>query len=213
MDVDPDNTIAIAALDELAKTRAALVTALGGGEDGIPPGTTTSQMVDALHQLNRFYHNGWGESHARLNQAKRTLREHGISTHTSTPVRARGPLSTASWGGIDPPAVYWVPDGDDAGVYIYSPKGPTWTRVNFDDGVAFFGDSCPPGAEQLFCWMDVRMILNEYRELRRDQGMTDISDQRHNELLDEVWALMLDASDWPVVAADMRHEREQSEDA
>jgi hypothetical protein len=197
--------------DELAQTRAALVAAIGG-EDTIPAGTTLPQMVDALAQMGRFYRNGWGESHARLEQARQILREYGLTTSpTPQQARTRGPLSRASWVNVDPPAVRWVPDGEHAGIYLYIPMlGGIWRRTAITrNGVRDQNaDSLPPDSEQLFCWADVRMILNEYRDIRA-AGLTDISDERHNEILDKIFLLALDASDWPMVAADTRYERDR----
>lgn len=75
----------VAAAREINEIRDALVAALGG-PDSVPPGATPLDMIAALSQLNCFYHNRWGESHAKLQQAKRTLRAHGIDTHTSKPL-------------------------------------------------------------------------------------------------------------------------------
>lgn len=209
MSVDPDNAIALAALDELAKTRAALVAALGG-EDAMPAGTTLPMMVDALAQMNRFYHRGWGASHIRHQRVKRLLREHGIEPEvTSTPVRE--PLSRASWVNVDPPAIRWVSDGEGAGFYVWVSSIQRWQWTGVDGGGIFnlIVKALPEGrSEQLFCWADVRTMLNEYRDIRA-AGLTDISNQRHSEVLDEIWLLMLDASDWPMIAADSRYERER----
>jgi len=75
----------VAAAREINDIRDALVAALGG-PDAVPPGATPLDMIAALSQLNHFYHNGWGESRVKLNQAKRTLRAHGIDTHTDKPL-------------------------------------------------------------------------------------------------------------------------------
>ena len=215
MSVDPDNAIALAALDELAKTRAALVAALGG-EDGIPDSSTLPQMVDALVQFNRFYYTGWVESHIRHQQAKRLLRENGIEAHTTAMGKTvRRPLSRHSGTtNIDPPAVRWLPAGSDQGIYLYAPNlGGKWRRTAItqhgvrDETV----DALPLGTEQLFCWADVCSVLHEYRDIRRDEGLADISGQRHAEILDEIWCLLLDAGDWPQICADTRWEREREQ--
>lgn len=64
--------------------RVALLAALGGA-DVVPKNATILDMIDALASLNRFYRRGWEESNARLQQAKRTLHDNGIDTHTTAP--------------------------------------------------------------------------------------------------------------------------------
>jgi hypothetical protein len=74
----------VAAAREINEIRDALVDALGG-PDAVPPGAMPLDMIAALSQLTRFYSNGWRESRAKLQQAKRTLRAHGIDAHTAAP--------------------------------------------------------------------------------------------------------------------------------
>lgn len=122
-----------------------------------------------------------------------------LNRRRSLPARlpVQVPLGTASV----PPTVYWVPDGDDAGLYIWAPRTQRWMWIQVD--VANIGHACsaaaelPPGADAMATLTDVGHVLDFYR----DQLPTAVrpGHDEHTAAKGDALAELAEAVDLPLV--------------
>lgn len=103
-----------------------------------------------------------------------------------------------------PPPVRWIAQGPHAGVYLYEPSLRLWAHLVPGSGVALLG-SLPPGTEPLYSVHDVELAIDGYRsELQAHERVDqEVHDVAKRDLIIE----LIDAAEYAVAAADMRHEQ------
>lgn len=111
----------------------------------------------------------------------------------------------------DPPAIYWMPDGPQAGFYIYAPGlGGRWRRTLSDHhGVHDWTvDELPVGARALYDYDTVAEAIDQYRDtlLQTQEAIREDGDRHdpHEQARAEVLTELVDSEGYAIMRADER---------
>jgi hypothetical protein len=105
-----------------------------------------------------------------------------------------------------PPAVYWVPDGDDAGLYIWTPHTQRWVWIEADASgcSTSLAAVLPQGAVAMVTVTDVGHVLDFYRD-QLPSAVRPGHDE-HTAARGDAMVELIEAIDLPLVAPSPRKE-------